>query len=202
MGVEKGHGLAEGEVGGGAVVFRPVRFGEPVLRARMRDHHAGVCRSKRSPGWLHQSRGDDVSTPNIEIGRTSDQTKATVGIDKIEVSAVEARVHRPRLGFLGIGWIGRNRMECIATSRAASIVMLADQNVDMAKTAAKDLQLTDAHIANSLDELLDAELDGIVIATPAKSSSFVSLVMFQTPSRLTSGRSIPKNITRGWDFQI
>lgn len=58
---------------------------------------------------------------------------------------------RPRLGFLGVGWIGRARMEAAAASAEVSAV------ADPAAPGALD----------SLDELLDLELDGVVIATPS-----------------------------------
>ena len=60
---------------------------------------------------------------------------------------------KPRLGFLGIGWIGRKRLEAIERSGAATVAGVADPAVDGAFT--------------SLDELLERDLDGIVIATPS-----------------------------------
>jgi len=60
---------------------------------------------------------------------------------------------RPRLGFLGVGWIGRNRLEAVAASGAAEVAALADPAIDGA--------------AASLDDLLEDELDGVVIATPS-----------------------------------
>jgi predicted dehydrogenase len=59
----------------------------------------------------------------------------------------------PRLGFLGVGWIGRQRMEAIAASGAASIAAVADPAVEGS--------------LSSLDELLGAGVDGVVIATPS-----------------------------------
>ena len=71
----------------------------------------------------------------------------------------------PRLGFLGAGWIGRKRLESVAAANCASIVAVADpipENLDaVSATAPEALQ------ANSLDELLKADLDGVVIATPS-----------------------------------
>jgi len=64
-------------------------------------------------------------------------------------------VTRPRLGFLGLGWIGRSRLDAIAAADAAEVGAIADPD------------LPDA--LDSLDELLERELDGIVIATPSAS---------------------------------
>lgn len=71
----------------------------------------------------------------------------------------------PRLGFLGVGWIGLNRMEAIARSGAGEIAMIADPSAEMCAAAANSAG--GAQIADSLDVLLDADLDGIVIATPS-----------------------------------
>jgi predicted dehydrogenase len=59
---------------------------------------------------------------------------------------------KPRLGFLGVGWIGRARLEAIEASGVAETAALADPAVEGA--------------LDSLDELLAEELDGVVIATP------------------------------------
>ncbi|CAA9538212.1 MAG: oxidoreductase domain protein, partial [uncultured Solirubrobacteraceae bacterium] len=72
---------------------------------------------------------------------------------------------RPRLGFLGVGWIGRNRMEAIAGARTADIALVADPSaacVEAALAAAPE-----AAEAGGFDELLAAGLDGIAIATPS-----------------------------------
>jgi predicted dehydrogenase len=72
---------------------------------------------------------------------------------------------RPRLGFLGVGWIGRNRMSAIAESGIAEIVAIADASETALESAREHAPTSE--IASSLEELLDAELDGIVIATPS-----------------------------------
>jgi len=62
-------------------------------------------------------------------------------------------VTRPRLGFLGVGWIGRSRLEAIERAGNAEIVAIADP------------AFPDA--LRSLDDLLERDLDGVVIATPS-----------------------------------
>ena len=71
---------------------------------------------------------------------------------------------KPRLGFLGVGWIGRHRLEAVVGSGAADVVAVADTIPENATAAA---QLVPTSIAASMDELLEAELDGLVIATPS-----------------------------------
>jgi predicted dehydrogenase len=80
--------------------------------------------------------------------------------------------HRPRLGFLGVGWIGRNRLEAIAKTGCGEITAIADTSgelvIEAVKAVRKALPLTPPpFLATSLSELLDMGLDGIVIATPS-----------------------------------
>src|SRR3954447_8609666 len=72
---------------------------------------------------------------------------------------------RPRIGFLGVGWIGRHRMRALAESGAAEVAAIADPTPESLEDAARDAP--GARVAGDLDELLDAGLDGIVIATPS-----------------------------------
>jgi predicted dehydrogenase len=62
-------------------------------------------------------------------------------------------VTKPRLGFLGVGWIGRARLEALAAAGVADVAAIADPAVPGA--------------LESLDELLEQNLDGVVIATPS-----------------------------------
>jgi predicted dehydrogenase len=71
----------------------------------------------------------------------------------------------PRLGFLGVGWIGRNRLEAVAASGAGRVVGIADPHRDRVAAAAE--AAPGAGTASSLDELLEMGVDGIVIATPS-----------------------------------
>jgi predicted dehydrogenase len=71
----------------------------------------------------------------------------------------------PRLGFLGTGWIGRNRLQALVASGAGEVAAIADSSADRAQEA--HALAPHASIAGSLDELLGTDLDGIVIATPS-----------------------------------
>jgi predicted dehydrogenase len=74
------------------------------------------------------------------------------------VSAVAAK---PRLGFLGVGWIGRSRLEAI-------------ERADVAVTAA----IEDPALPASQD-LAEAELDGVVIATPSALHAAQAIAAFE-----------------------
>lgn len=71
----------------------------------------------------------------------------------------------PRLGFLGVGWIGRNRLQAVAQSRLADIAVIADPARELALNASE--MAPHALVCNSLEELLDKGVDGVVIATPS-----------------------------------
>lgn len=72
---------------------------------------------------------------------------------------------RPRLGFLGVGWIGRNRMQAIIETGAVEAVAIADPSREMAEEARR--LAPDAAIVGGLEDLLGLDLDGVVIATPS-----------------------------------
>jgi predicted dehydrogenase len=70
-----------------------------------------------------------------------------------------------RLGFLGTGWIGQNRMEAMLATGEAKAVAIHDPDPEMAAHAQE--LAPDAIIASSFEELLACEPDGVVIATPS-----------------------------------
>jgi predicted dehydrogenase len=70
-----------------------------------------------------------------------------------------------KLGFLGVGWIGRHRMEAILKSDLAEVRVIADASPEMAGEAAR--LAPDAKLGTDLDDLLAEDIDGIVIATPS-----------------------------------
>jgi predicted dehydrogenase len=82
-------------------------------------------------------------------------------------AALKRSVARPRLGFLGVGWIGRHRMEAIAKSGAAEVFAIADPVKDAAEQAAKAAGNPGCALLSSYDELLDSGVDAVVIATPS-----------------------------------
>ena len=73
--------------------------------------------------------------------------------------------HIPRLGFLGVGWIGQRRLEAIVEAGAGEVVAIADPSaecvVQCARVVPRAAQMT------GLNELLESELDALVISTPS-----------------------------------
>lgn len=72
---------------------------------------------------------------------------------------------KPRLGFLGVGWIGRQRLTAIADGGLAEIVAI---NEPVAALAAQAQEVAPgAELVGSFAALLAGGLDGLVIATPS-----------------------------------
>src|SRR5512141_3215316 len=72
---------------------------------------------------------------------------------------------RPRLGFLGVGWIGQRRMRSILERDVAEAVAVADPVEAAAAAAASAVE--GCRRLPSLEALLERDRDGVVIATPS-----------------------------------
>ncbi|PSJ58827.1 Gfo/Idh/MocA family protein [Kumtagia ephedrae] len=72
---------------------------------------------------------------------------------------------KPRLGFLGVGWIGRHRMQAVLDAGLGEACAICDTSAQMA-AAARDLA-PDAAMMDTLEALLDTGPDGVLIATPS-----------------------------------
>ena len=70
-----------------------------------------------------------------------------------------------RLGLLGVGWIGRNRMEAMLSTGKVEAIAICDPSEEMAREAAK--LAPGATLVGSLDQMLEMEPDGVVVATPS-----------------------------------
>jgi len=86
------------------------------------------------------------------------------------------------LGFVGVGWIGRNRMEVLLDSKYATAKAIAETSEDNAAEAMK--MAGDAVITTPDVICNDPEIDGVVIATPS------ALHAQQTLSALNAGKAV------------
>ncbi len=98
-----------------------------------------------------------------EVLDTAAETAERAG--PLSHSRTLALSHLPSLGFLGVGWIGRHRMEAVARSGLAQVAAVADPTPEMVAAARE--AAPGAEAADGLDGLLEMGLDGIVIATPS-----------------------------------
>lgn len=72
---------------------------------------------------------------------------------------------RPRLGFAGVGWIGRDRLDAVLERGAAVIAAIADPSRERREAALA--AAPGAAGCEHLGQLLELPLDGVVIATPS-----------------------------------
>jgi predicted dehydrogenase len=74
-----------------------------------------------------------------------------------------------RIGFAGVGWIGLNRLKAVASESTADIACITDLSSAAARKAMDEVatHAPGVRFAQSFDELLAEDLDGVVIATPS-----------------------------------
>ena len=76
--------------------------------------------------------------------------------------AVHRVLRRPRVGFVGLGWIGRKRLDALADE--IEVAALVDN--DTHRLNAASTSYPDAIATKDLERMLGEDLDGVVIATP------------------------------------
>ncbi len=79
--------------------------------------------------------------------------------------AVEPARAAPKLGFAGVGWIGRNRLQSLAESSLVEIAAVADPDPACVR-ACREIA-PEMHVCDRFDDLLTQDLDAVVIATPS-----------------------------------
>ncbi len=72
---------------------------------------------------------------------------------------------KPKIGFIGVGWIGLNRMNAMLKENLITVDYIADSSEESLLKAQQ--AVPDASLYLTLNEVLDEEPDGIVIATPS-----------------------------------
>jgi len=89
-----------------------------------------------------------------------------IALENARPATATTETQLPQLGFLGVGWIGRNRLEAIAQQGAAEVAYVADP---VPQNTADALQSAPTAVAvESLAAMLaEPALDGVVIATPS-----------------------------------
>jgi predicted dehydrogenase len=78
---------------------------------------------------------------------------------------VQAGARVPRLGFLGLGWIGQDRMRALLEAGACEVAAVADPSPEVHERV--QAIAPQARLGASLEDLFAAGVDGVVIATPS-----------------------------------
>lgn len=89
---------------------------------------------------------------------------------------------KPKLGFAGVGWIGKNRLEAIRDRHIAEMTAIADPDTSALEKLKGEYSELKKY--NSFRSLLESDLDGIVIATPS------ALHAEQALAALNSGKAV------------
>jgi predicted dehydrogenase len=84
----------------------------------------------------------------------------------------------PRIGFLGLGWIGQHRMKALLAAGTCEVAAVADPS-QQALAAARQL-VPAAAALGSIDDLLALDLDGAVIATPSAMHARQALALLES----------------------
>lgn len=106
--------------------------------------------------------------------------------------AASPMTKRARLGFLGVGWIGRHRLEALARSKAVEVVAIADTAIELAATAAAAVAPA-AVVCDSFESLLPVGLDGVVIATPSALHAEQALIALQNEIAVFCQKPLGRN---------
>ena len=96
-----------------------------------------------------------------------------------------------RLGFLGTGWIGRNRMEAMLATGLCEATAICDPSAEMAEQARATAP--GAVLVGSLDELLATGVDGLVIATPSALHGDQCIQAFQAGAAVFCQKPLGRN---------
>lgn len=103
---------------------------------------------------------------------------------------------KPRLGFLGLGWIGQHRLQSLVEAGACQVVAVADPSP--ARQARAREIVPDAALVDSLDALLAYALDGIVIATPSALHAAQSLAALERRVAVFCQKPLARTAGEAW----
>lgn len=96
-----------------------------------------------------------------------------------------------KLGFLGVGWIGRNRMQAMLNTGKVEAVAICDPGQEAVSEA--HVLAPDARAVESLDEMLALKPDGVVIATPSALHADQSIQALQSSAAVFCQKPLGRN---------
>ncbi len=102
---------------------------------------------------------------------TDTATEQTVG------QIVRSARATPRLGFAGVGWIGRNRLAALAQSASVEICAVTDPDETCIRACREIVPAV--QVFDNFEELLMQDLDAVAIATPSALHAPQCIAAFQ-----------------------
>jgi predicted dehydrogenase len=116
---------------------------------------------------------------------------ATRGSHDISGCAEERKVIK--IGFVGAGWIGRNRMEAMLATGKAEPIAIFDEDPERAAEAAR--LAPGAWLVGSFEELLALRPDGVAIATPSALHSEQCIYALDSGAAVFCQKPLGRNAT-------
>ena len=98
---------------------------------------------------------------------------------------------KPRVGFLGTGWIGRHRMEAMLATGAIDAAAVCDPSPECVAEAIK--LAPDVQVVDSYEAMLALGLDGVVIATPSAGHAEQSIAALRSGAAVFCQKPLGRN---------
>jgi predicted dehydrogenase len=102
---------------------------------------------------------------------------------------------RPRVAFLGLGWIGLSRLKELAKSDSIEIAAVSDS---YAPAVAAAIGVAPNAINASFEELLNDSIEGVVIATPNACHSEQTVAALKRGIAVFCQKPLGRNIAETW----
>lgn len=80
---------------------------------------------------------------------------------------------KPKIGFVGVGWIGLNRLQAIKKENIITVDAIADTDTDKLNQAAT--AVPEAKVYSAIEDILTEKPQGVVIATPSATHAELSV---------------------------
>jgi len=98
----------------------------------------------------------------------------------------------PKLGFLGVGWIGKNRLEALSNANLCDGIVICDTYEPSITETLRSVP--SAIVKNSFDDLLNEDIDGIVIATPSAQHAKQSIKALEAGKAVFCQKPLGRNL--------
>lgn len=105
----------------------------------------------------------------------------------------ERGTRQPRVGFLGVGWIGANRLRAIARSGAVEVAAIADPVAELLEQVTA--HAPEATHGSDFDHLLEQDLDAVVIATPSALHAAQSIAALEKGMAVFCQKPLGRDVT-------